>query len=334
MTAKTRIDLLFGFLGSGKTTLARRILEEWGPQRRMALIVNEFGDVGVDGDILTGNNIDLIQLSSGCLCCTLKGSLLAAVEELATKSQLDHIVIEATGVAEPEEMLSSFSEPGFLDRFEVGPLVTVVDVPKFLKIREMLGPFYEAQVEKTDLIILNKLDLATSELAEEVRVEVAELNEAALVRYAERCDVDLLEVLDGPPSNALERYAAEEAQPDHGPEHHDHGPGHEADADHDHHHHHGALHAPAESFVLDAPDPVDRAALTAFFAKAPAGLWRAKGFVKIDGEDMLVQFAMGELEITAAAARSRHYLVFIGDELDRDSFARGLAAVRVKEGTV
>jgi G3E family GTPase len=326
MTAKTRIDLLFGFLGSGKTTLARRILEEWGPKRRLALIVNEFGDVGVDGDILSGNNIDLIQLSSGCLCCTLKGSLLSAVEELATKSQLDHIVIEATGVAEPEEMLSSFSEPGFLDRFEVGPLVTVVDVPKYLKIREMLGPFYEAQVEKSDFIILNKLDLATTELAEEVRAEVADLNEAALIRYAERCDVDLLEVLDGPPSSALARFAAD----DQGHDQHDHAHEHEEGAGHDHHH--GALHAPAESFVLDTPDPVDRAALTAFFANAPEGLWRAKGFVKIDGADMLVQFAMGELEITPAAARDRHYLVFIGDALDQDRFAREIAAVRVKEG--
>ena len=332
MTAKTRINLLFGFLGSGKTTLARRILVEWGPKRRLALIVNEFGDVGVDGDILTGHNIDLIQLSSGCLCCTLKGSLLAAVEELATKSQLDNIVIEATGVAEPEEMLSSFSEPGFLDRFEVGPLVTVVDVPKYLKIREMLGPFYEAQVEKSDLIILNKLDLATSELAEEVRDEVAELNEAALIRFAERCDIDLLEVLDGPPSQALARFAARVAPAVDGHAHHDNGHKHDAGADHGNHH--GALHAPAESFVLDTPDPLDRAALTAFFARAPAGLWRAKGFVKIDGADMLVQFAMGELEITAASARSNHYLVFIGDALDRDWFACEIAAVRVKEDAV
>jgi G3E family GTPase len=332
MTAKTRIDLLFGFLGSGKTTLARRIIEEWGPKRRLALIVNEFGDVGVDGEILAGNNIDLIQLSSGCLCCTLKGSLLAAVEELATKSQLDHIVIEATGVAEPEEMLSSFSEPGFLDRFEVGPLVTVVDMPKYLKIRDMLGPFYEAQIEKSDFIILNKLDLATSELAEEVRAEVAGLNETALVRYAERCDIDLLEVLDGPPSDALARFAARAAQPGDGHDHHDHGHAHEAGADHGHHH--GALHAPAESYVLDTPEPLNRAALAAFFAKAPAGLWRAKGFVKIDGADMLVQFAMGELEITATAARNRHYLVFIGDALDRDRFAREIAALRIKEGVV
>ena len=158
---KTRVELLFGFLGSGKTTLASRILTEFGDKRRLALIVNEFGDIGVDGEILKGNDIDLIQLSSGCLCCTLKGSLHAAVVELAEKSPLDHIVIEATGVAEPEELLSSFAEPGFKDKFELGPLVTVVDTPKYLKIRDMLGQFYEAQVEKSDYVILNKLDMPT-----------------------------------------------------------------------------------------------------------------------------------------------------------------------------
>ena len=93
MTSNPRITLLFGFLGSGKTTLARRILTEWGPKRRLALIVNEFGDVGVDGDILSGNNVDIVQLSSGCLCCTLKGSLLNSIEELADNAELDHIVI-------------------------------------------------------------------------------------------------------------------------------------------------------------------------------------------------------------------------------------------------
>lgn len=332
MTSKTRVDLLFGFLGSGKTTLARRILEDWGPKRRMALIVNEFGDVGVDGDILSGNNIDLVQLSSGCLCCTLKGSLLAAVEELATKSPLDHIVIEATGVAEPEEMLASFSEPGFLERFEVGPLVTVVDAAKYLKIREMLGPFYEAQVEKADFIILNKLDLASCQAAEEVRDEVVELNGAAVVRFAERCDVDLLEVLDGPPSSALARYAAGEPHSFGHGEPDGHGP--EQDHDHNHGHPHGARHAPAESFVIDLPAPLDRAALEDFFAKSPEGLWRAKGFAKIDDSEKLVQFAMGELEITDAAPRSHHYLVFMGDGLDRNRIARKLVAVQLTESTV
>ena len=77
-----RVNMLFGFLGSGKTTLARRLLQEGAGDRKMAVIVNEFGDVGIDGAILEGQDLDMIELTSGCLCCTLKGSLINAIEEL------------------------------------------------------------------------------------------------------------------------------------------------------------------------------------------------------------------------------------------------------------
>ena len=325
--SKTRVDMLFGFLGSGKTTLAARILKEYGAKRKLALIVNEFGDVGVDGEILKGNDIDLIQLSSGCLCCTLKGSLEAAVIELADKTDVDHIIVEATGVAEPEEMLASFNEPEFKQKFEVGPLVTVVDSYKYLKIREMLGPFYEAQIEKSDYVILNKLDMGDAAMMEEVREEVAELNPDALIRYAERCDVDLEEVLDGKPSATLDRWASEHQGHDHDTHHHGH------DHDHDHDHHHGGRHAPAESFVIDLDRDVDRAALEALYAEAPERLWRSKGFVRIGGADHLVQVAMGAVEITpteieSTGPRERHYLVFIGDKLDRAWFEARLAAAQ------
>ena len=318
---KTRVDLLFGFLGSGKTTLAKRILTEFGPKRRLALIVNEFGDVGVDGEILKGNDIDVVQLSSGCLCCTLKGSLHAAVVELAEKTPLDHIVIEATGVAEPEELLSSFAHPGFQDKFELGPLITVVDTPKYLKIRDMLGPFYEAQTEKSDYLILNKIDVADAALMEQVREEVADLNPDAVIRFAEHCDIDLEEVLDGPASGALTRWIAghDAAEDDHGD--HDH--------DDDHHHGHGR-HAPAQSFVLDLAGDVDRAALERLYAQAPERLWRSKGFVSIGGESHLVQVAMGAVEITPSAPRDRHYLVFIGDGLDRAWFEQALAGAMAR----
>ncbi len=321
---KTRVDMLFGFLGSGKTTLAARILNEYGAKRRLALIVNEFGDVGVDGEILKGNSIDVVQLSTGCLCCTLKGSLEAAVLELDANSDVDHIIIEATGVAEPELVMSSFAAEEFTDRFEVGPMVTVVDAPKFLKIRTMLGPFYEAQVEKSDYVILNKLDMGDVDLFKQVQSEVEQLNPDAVIRFAERCDVDLNEVLDGPPSMALQNWEADEHEHshdhDHDHDHHDHA--------HDHHH---ALHAPADSFVLDVPDNVDRDALIELYAKAPDSLWRSKGFVRIKGKDHLVQVAMGSVEITPTDPRDRHYLVFIGDGIEPDFFTGLLENSKIAE---
>lgn len=314
-----RIDLLFGFLGSGKTTLAQRILEEWGTRERLALIVNEFGDVGVDGEILRGNDIDMVELNSGCLCCTLKGSLLNAIEELGAQTPVDHIVIEATGVAEPEEMLKTFADPSFKENYTIGPITTVVDAPKHARIRQVLGPFYTAQVEKADIVILNKIDLGDAETLEEARQEVQDANPSAVIRFAERGDIDIGEIMEGPPSGAVARYATDGlgGSQDHA---HDHGDGH----DHDHTHDHS--HAPADSFVLDVTAPLSRAALESFFAEAPEGLWRAKGFFEVDGTPSLLQFTMGQLEITDAEPRERAYLVVIGHDLDRDAIATRFAA--------
>ena len=322
-----RLNLLFGFLGSGKTTLAARLLKEWGSKAKLALIVNEFGDVGVDGEILSGSSIDMIELSSGCLCCTLKGSLLNAVEELARKGA-DHIVIEATGVASPEELLENFSGETLMQSAEIGPIVTVIDAAKYLKIKDMLGEFYLSQIEYADILILNKLDLATAELVDQVRSEVREQNPDALVRIAEQCDIDLDEIMRGPASRvALEflgavsrdEQFAQHSCGDHGHDHHGH--------DHGHDH----RHAPAESFVVDIAAPMRETEFRKFMQAMPGGLWRAKGFVSLDGSDRLVQFAMGDLQITPSEPRRRRYMVFIGKDLDERAIHDQLTELTMQE---
>ena len=309
-----RIDLLFGFLGSGKTTIAQRIIEQWAPKERLALIVNEFGDVGVDGNILRGHGIDMVELSSGCLCCTLRGSLMSAIEELARRKPLDHIVVEATGVAEPEQMLEDFADPSFAARFVIGPITTVLDAAKYSKIRPMLGEFFDAQVEKADLVVLNKIDLADSATLEIVRSEVRDLNPEAEIRFAERGDIDLAEIMRGAPSRVAARYTRLGVTSCH--QHH-----------HDDGHHHGPQHAPAVSFVVDLPHPVSGEALNAFFGAAPSDLWRAKGFLFVDGQPALVQFSLSGLEISPADTRQRYYLVLIGKGLDSAGLSAQIKAV-------
>ena len=154
--------------------------------------------------------------------------------------------------------------------------------------------------------------------------EVEDLNPHALMRYAERCDIEIEEVLDGPASSALARYVHlhdNDDEPVHDHDHHD----------HDHDHHHGARHAPAESFVIDVPNDIDRATLEKLYADAPERLWRSKGFVRINGADHLVQVAMGEIEITPTESRDRHYLVFIGDGLTRSWFEQGVENAQIRE---
>ena len=202
-----RVNLLFGFLGSGKTTLVRRILGERGGGRPMAVIVNEFGEVGVDGEVIAGSNVNLVELTSGCLCCTLRGSLMSAVEELREKAGVEQIVVEATGVASPGDMLEDLNESKLAGELDVGPLVTIVDAPKFTRLQEMLGEFYEEQVENADVLVLNKIDLATPGALDEARAAVREINPDAALLFAERGDTDLSLLLDGPQSELLARNA-------------------------------------------------------------------------------------------------------------------------------
>ncbi len=304
-----QVNMIFGFLGSGKTTLVRHLLDARARERKLAVIVNEFGQVGIDGAILEGEAVDMIQLTSGCLCCTLKGPLLSAIEELRDKAGIEHVVIEASGVADPEEMIESFSAPEFRASVAIGPFVTVVDTAKFAVMREMLGEFYGSQVAHADIVMLNKTDLASPEQLEAVRAEVAELNPGARIVTTEHCDVDAGLVLD-----ALSGWEP--------------GPG-----EHGHHHHHD--HPDFESEVLDAAGPVTRAALESFFAGLPPEVLRAKGFMVVDGAASLVQFTAGQLEITPATLDRVRQMVFIGRDLDRDGLAArfAFAGVAPEDGT-
>ena len=321
-----RVNMLFGFLGSGKTTLARRLLQEGAGDRKMAVIVNEFGDVGIDGAILEGRDLDMIELTSGCLCCTLKGSLINAIEELNDKEDIDVCVIEATGVAEPEEMIETFTDETMRGRYEMGPMVTVIDIPKFTRLREMLGPFYEAQVQNADVLILNKVDLATAADLETARKAVVELNEHAELMFTEQCELDVNKIIAGATSQKMADYEDSlgiEVVHYHDHKHghdHDHGHGHGHGHDHDHDDH---RHAPAQSFVLDAEGSAGRHAMEAFFFDIPDNVWRAKGYTRLDSQPVLIQFTMGQLDITEVEPRENYHMVFIGPDMDREMIEKG-----------
>lgn len=307
-----RVNLLFGFLGSGKTTLVRHILAERAQQQRLAVIVNEFGEVGIDGAIIEGRDVDVVELTSGCLCCTLKGSLLNAIEELHEVSGIDHVVVEATGVAQPEDMLETLADPDFRSNVDIGPLVTVVNAPKFSRLLDGLGDFYGAQIANADVLLLNKIDLATPAELESVREQVQQLNPKATVLFTEQCEVDLAFLLDGDESGLLGRPLPV-------------GSGHAGDT-HDHDHQH-AGHPPVESFVLETSGNAERGAVERFFSELPDNVWRAKGFMLIDGEPALVQFASGQLDISKGGAQRKQQLVFIGSELDRAAIENRFAPV-------
>jgi G3E family GTPase len=318
------VNLIFGFLGSGKTTLVRHLLAT-RPTEKTAVIVNEFGEVGVDGEILRGKDVDIVELNSGCLCCTLKGSLMTAVEELRAKAGVERIIVEATGVAQPGELTETLTDATMKTAIDIGPLVTVVDAARFPKLSAMLGEFYEAQIENADILVLNKVDLVDAAVLEQVRDDIRAINPAADIIFAERADVDPAYLLDRNVEGLLARSAAAgDARPAGAPGHD--SPHHDHDDNHDHDGHGPHADAPAESFVLKAPEHAERARVETFFRSLPDSVWRAKGFMRVDGAPSLVQYATGQLEITPAAARANENIVFIGRRIDRPAIARELAA--------
>ena len=286
------VNLVLGFLGAGKTTLVARLLDHLKGRERVALVVNEFGAVGIDGAVLEGRAVDTVELSSGCVCCTLKAPLQAALGELAGRGDIDRVIIEASGVAQADDLVAALAE----DDLSLGPIIAVVDAARFAQLNAMLGPFYAGQVARADVVIVNKCDLAGAATLSEVAEAVAALNPRARLAFAERCDVDPADVLAGAAAPAA-------------------GP-----AD-DH------LHPAAETLVLAAPEAARRAEVERFFAALPPGLWRAKGFMSIDGAPRLVQYACGELEIAPAPPRAQLHVVFVGRALDRADLARRFAAL-------
>ncbi len=321
-----RVNLLFGFLGSGKTTLAKHLLAERGRDMKTAVIVNEFGEVGIDGDILRGDNIDVVELNSGCLCCTLRGSLMMAVEELREKSKVERVIVEATGVAQPAEMLETLASTAARGRVDVGPLVTVVDAAKFPKLISMLGDFYLDQIENADIVLVNKIDLVGREQLADITRQVREINPHADVLFAEQGRVLPEQLFTRPAHGVLERALEEAHAGEHGAADHDAGHGHEHGHEHDHVHDADEAHAGTpESFIVRVCDAARRSALERFFRGLPDSVWRAKGFLRIDGEPKLLQYSLGQLEITPASNMPDAALVFIGRDMDRPAIEAGLA---------
>jgi len=214
------------------------------------------------------------------------------------------VVIEATGVAQPGELLEVLSDPALRGSVEVGPVVTVVDSAKFAGLRRVLGGFYAEQVQRADVVILNKADLTDSSRLDEVRRTIAGLNPKATVVTADHCNVELDMVLDGqrraPEPSALEQGLASPAPA-----------------------------ASFVSFVVPADFDSTRTAVEQFFASLPSEIMRAKGFMKIDGQLATVQFATGQLEITPAAGSRPLTMVFISNaEPNRTAVAEALGRTR------
>jgi G3E family GTPase len=235
-TEKIPVTVLTGYLGAGKTTLLNRILSE--PHgKKYAVIVNEFGEIGIDNELVVGADEEVFEMNNGCICCTVRGDLIRIIEGLMRrKGKFDAIIVETTGLADPAPVAQTF----FVDenvgrKTKLDAVVTVADA-KWLKDRLKDAPEAKNQIAFADVILINKTDLVTPGELREVEARIRGINPYAKLHRTERSKIALDEVLG---RNAFDLDRILDIEPeflhanDHDHDHaHDHGDGH-------HHHHHG-----------------------------------------------------------------------------------------------
>jgi G3E family GTPase len=239
MTDKIPVTVLTGYLGAGKTTLLNRILsEEHG--RKYAVIVNEFGEIGIDNDLVVGADEEVFEMNNGCICCTVRGDLMRILADLMKRNgKFDAIIVETTGLADPAPVAQTF----FVDenvgkKTKLDAVVTVTDA-KWLNDRLKDAPEAKNQIAFADVILINKTDLVSPDELNEIEARIRGINPYAKLHRTQRAQIPLNEILE---RNAFDLDRILDIEPtflegkdhDHDHDHHDH--------DHDHHHDHGHDH--------------------------------------------------------------------------------------------
>jgi G3E family GTPase len=275
---RTPITLITGPLGSGKTTLLHHILS--AQREKIAIVMNEFGEIAIDTKVIEGKNVRIAELGGGCVCCSLLGEFEAAVNEIIEKIAPDRIIVETTGLAEPEALVFNIQEA--LPQCRLDGVVSVIDADMLVRFPE-LGHTTRLQIEDADILLLNKIDLIELGQIEPLETKLRGINPTAAIVRTERCRIDP-ELLFG-----IER-EKKIAPPEH-------------------------RHQPEyESFAFTSGKIFSRDCFEGFANGLPASVVRAKGFIRFAGGGQLFNFVAGRWELEAFEF-DRTELVFIGKKI-------------------
>ena len=237
----TKIDIISGFLGAGKTTFIKKMLEEAFKGEQIVLIENEFGEVGIDGGFLKDSGIEITEMNSGCICCSLVGDFATNLNEVITKYHPDRILIEPSGVGKLSDVMKSVIDIEKEQDVKLNALVTVVNALKASKQMKAFGEFFNNQIEHATTIVLSRSQNATPEQLEACVKQMQELNPKAAIITTAWDAIDgkqILNVMEGQDSLEMKVLAEHHAHEHH---HHEHGEDCTCgchDHEHEHHHHH------------------------------------------------------------------------------------------------
>ena len=196
MSAQTRVYLITGFLGSGKTTLLNRIIDRFPKDQKLTLRVNEFGEIGVDGTLVEGEDIDMMEISKGSIFCVcVKTDFIKGLYELNSKVKPDVLLIESTGVANPSDLKKDLKLPIFNDRFNFKEQFCVIDAVHFMDAYEVYASL-EKQIASSTVFVINKIDLATSETIENTKKVIRQFHPDPLFFETTYADIPLESFFD------------------------------------------------------------------------------------------------------------------------------------------
>jgi len=349
----TPVTVLTGYLGAGKTTLLNRILTEQHG-KKYAVIVNEFGQIGIDNDLVVDADEEVFEMNNGCICCTVRGDLIRIIDGLMKRrDKFDAIIIETTGLAAPAPVAQTF----FVDedvrrKTKLDAVVTVVDARHVLQRLEDTEEA-EDQIAFADVVLLNKTDLVSAEELAGVEARLRQINPLATIHHTERCAIPLDRVLDRGAFDldrilAIEPHFLDADDHDHGHDHghhdhhgHDHGHDHKDHGHKEHghglrrHYHDEDMH----SVCLQSDRPLDERKFDQWISKVLAeqgpSILRAKGIIDLKGHDR--RFVFQAVHMIKDGAFQRDWkdgerrwsrLVFIGKELDAPGLEAGFDACR------
>ena len=278
--ARTPIGLITGSLGSGKTTLLRKILGQ--ADRRYAVLMNEFGELPIDSEVIRGTNVEIAELVGGCVCCSLTGELEAAVEEILDRVDPEYILLEATGIAEADALVYEVEER--IPRVRLDSVVCVVDTDTSIRFPS-IGYAGRAQLRAADIVLINKIDLVTEEEIAKVVAQVREFNPDAAVLKTVRCAADVCVLFGLGIENRVREI----------PVHGEGGFG---------------------SFAYSASALLDESRFREAVSLMPPSVFRAKGFVRFRDGGRLFNYVAGRTELEEFPVE-RTEIVFIGSKVEQ-----------------
>ena len=339
----TKIDIFSGFLGAGKTTLIRKLISEGYKNEKLVLIENEFGEIAVDGGFLKDAGVEITEMNSGCICCTLVGDFTEALKKVMAEYKPDRILIEPSGVGKLSDVAKAVAG---VEGAEIGAKVTVVDAGKCRMYIRNFGEFFNDQVQHADVIVLSRTDTASDGKVVTASALLSQLNPNATVittPWSELSGEQIVQVMERIDSLSSTMQEMEHFHEHH--HHHEHGEhcgcghdhhGHDHEHDHEHHHEHGEHcgcghdhdHHADEVFTswgVETPKKFTEEQLREILAKLEdtnrlGTILRAKGFVDAsDGEWIYFDYVPGEVDIRRGGAAVTGRLCVIGSKINEQA---------------